>query len=118
MGKKVPDSGLEISKRPSPATGLHGLLYYGGDTTNTAHTVPLDANGDDKYILQAVFEPILMAAHADVELGASGKVLEEALKGAGVPDEIGTWWDNMPAAFQADLPKKLDALFIWKFMPA
>lgn len=116
MGRKVPDSNLEITFDGSG--NIQGQLYYGGDTTNTAHTPVTKANGDDVYLAPSVFEPILMAAHADVALKADGAVMEEALKGDNVPPEVGTWWDNMPTAFRAALPKGLDALFTWKFMPA
>jgi len=116
MGKKVPDSNLEIT---FDANGeVQGQLYYGGDTTNTAHTPVTNASGNDVYLARGVFEPILMAAHADVALKADGDLLEQALKGDNVPSEVGTWWDNMPAAFKGALPGNLDALFTWKFMPA
>lgn len=83
MGKKVPDSNLELTFDGSG--NIQGQLYYGGDTTNTAHTPVTKANGDDVYLARSVFEPILMAAHADVALKADGAVMEEALKGDNVP---------------------------------
>jgi len=112
MGKKVPNSGLE--KRVHTTFGFDGILYYGGDTTSTAHTVPVDGSGDDVRITRAIFEPILAAAYADDVLGADGDLLEQALKGTEVPSEYGTWWDNMPAAFQGALVESLSADFRWK----
>lgn len=114
MGKKVPNSGAELSRDTSG--NLHALFYYGGDTTNTAHTVPTDAQGNDKYVTLPLFEAVVLAARADVELDADGAVLEKALKGDNMPPEVGTWWDNMPTAFQNVLPDNLEAMFAWKFV--
>lgn len=112
MGKKVPDSGIEIATHTT--FGFDAILYYGGDTTNTAHTVPTNASGDDVRITRAVFEPILAAAYADDALDAGGDLLEQALKSDNVPPEYGTWWDNMPKAFQGALVDTLSATYRWK----
>lgn len=113
MGKKVPDSGIEI--RVHATYGFDAILYYGGGTGNVAHTVPTDSNGDDVRITRAVFEPILFAAAADQALDASGNVLAEALKGANVPDAYETWWNGMSSAFRDELVDTLaDTLAWWR----
>lgn len=111
MGKKVPDSGIEIRRHTTH--GFDAILYYGGGTGDVAHTVPVDGNGDDVRIIRGVFEPLLLAAVADQALAAGGAVLGEALDAPNVPAAYGTWWTWMPPAFRSELVDTLADTFAW-----
>ena len=111
MGKKVPDSGIEIRRHTTH--GFDAVLYYGGGPGNVAHTVPTDHQGNDVRIIRGVFEPLLMAAAVDQVLDAGGAVLGEALDAPHVPAAYGIWWMRMPAAFRSELVDTLADTFAW-----
>ena len=111
MGKKVPDSGIEIRRHST--FKFDAVLYYGGGPSNVAHTVPVDGNGNDVRIPRSVFEPLLQAAAVDVALGAGGAVLGEALDSPNVPTAYGTWWSSMSSTFRDELVATLADTWAW-----